>query len=333
MSLAFPLGLAYRLCMLKRMLTTLCHVASQVTYQWCPGPTFDVAPGEDVPEPHTSFHLTDVEEGAWSLLIRSQRKSGSPEVPWLREYFAKFDPQGVRLLHHTVSHLRDVKASQAHYITIWDPDYPDVLRRLDDPPLCLTARGNVDLLTRPMVSVIGSRKGSGLAIQESFRLGSLLSAQGIVTVSGGALGCDIAAHHGVLAEGGVPALAVGVFAGGLQQLYPVANAGVFRRLEAKGGLFISERLWSAPARPFDFPVRNRLISGLSGVTFVMQAGRPSGAYITARMALDQGRDVAVLLHPPHDVRAEGSRALMEDGARGYRDVAEFVASIRPVNGI
>ena len=245
----------------------------------------------------------------------------------MREYFETFDPKGDLLFKVTQKHLRSVREASCLYISMWDPVYPPALRSLNDPPLGLTLRGNSELLALPMVSVIGSRKGSGLAVQQSFRLGTLLAQKGIVTVSGGAFGCDIAAHHGVLAAGLFPARALCVFAGGLSQLYPKGNAAVFRSLETQGALFVSERLWWAPARRYDFPVRNRLISGLSGVTFVMQAGKPSGAFITAKMALDQGRDVAVLRHPTLDVRATGTRALLEDGAQDYEDVAEFVASI------
>lgn len=322
--------------MSKRMLTTLCHVASQLLYRWNPGPQYPDSRGDysscsggDLDSCEYS-DLTQVTGSDWAVLVDQLVRDGCEEAPWLHNYFKKSDPSGEILLQSTVRHLRLVAQTGAKYITILDPLYPSALRSLRDPPLGLSLRGNVELLRLPMVSVIGSRKGSGLAIQESFRLGALLSKRGIVTVSGGAFGCDIAAHHGVLSHGSDQAFAIGVFAGGLARLYPRGNSGVFRRLEERGGVFVSERLWWTSAQRFDFPIRNRLISGLSGVTFVMQAGQPSGAYLTAKMALEQGRDVAVLTHPPQDVRAQGSRDLIGDGAREFSQVQEFVDSIEVV---
>lgn len=317
------------------MLTTLCHVASQLLYRWHPSPwERELTNTSFRDDPHEcSDHdrdLTRVSEKDWSALVTHLVKDGCEKAPWIEGYFRTIDPTGVMLLQSTVKHLRLLSEAGARYITILDPSYPRSLIDLRDPPLGLTLRGQPELMGLPMVSVIGSRKGSGLAIQEGFRLGALLAQRGIVTVSGGAFGCDIAAHHGVLSHGAGQALAIGVFAGGLNRLYPAGNAPVFRRLEGRGALFISERLWWASAQRFDFPVRNRLISGLSGVTIVLQAGQPSGAYITAKMALDQGRDVAVLRHPPHDVRAAGSRELAQDGAREFGDIEEFVQSIEVV---
>ena len=310
-------------------------MASQSTHRWYPGPRppsvsegcsiANIFPPDQVIESQVRLPL--ISDAEWRIFIEKIAKDGDSRVPWMREYFETFDPKGDLLFKVTQKHLRSVREASCLYISMWDPVYPPALRSLNDPPLGLTLRGNSELLALPMVSVIGSRKGSGLAVQQSFRLGTLLAQKGIVTVSGGAFGCDIAAHHGVLAAGLFPARALCVFAGGLSQLYPKGNAAVFRSLETQGALFVSERLWWAPARRYDFPVRNRLISGLSGVTFVMQAGKPSGAFITAKMALDQGRDVAVLRHPTLDVRATGTRALLEDGAQDYEDVAEFVASI------
>jgi DNA processing protein len=145
-----------------------------------------------------------------------------------------------------------------------------------------------------------------------------------VVVSGGAFGCDIAAHLGVLRGRFNPAPAICVFAGGLARLYPRANDRVFRQLLATGGVLVSERLWYASCRPRDFTARNRIIAGLSGLTVVMQAAQRSGALVTARLALDRGADVAVLHHPQDDVRARGSQQLLADGAVGFYTVHELL---------
>lgn len=310
-----------------RLLTTFCHVASQMSYRWQPGPVRDFSSPKPASVDEYTGDLTTIPESVWRECMRQLlAEKKAIDLRFIR-YLRDNDPHGEALLAATLKHLSLVRAAGGQFVTIMDHEYPVLLRSLQDPPLCLTLRGRTELLQRPMVSVIGSRKGSGLGVQQSFQLGRELAERELVTVSGGAFGCDVAAHHGVLAAGRSPALAIVVFAGGLSKLYPTGNAKLFLEIEKSGGLFMSERLWWAPARPYDFPVRNRLISGLSGVTFVAQAGKPSGAYITARMALDQGRDVAVLVHPRHDVRAAGSWALIEDGAQSYEDVCAFIAAI------
>jgi DNA processing protein len=208
---------------------------------------------------------------------------------------------------------------------VWgDKEYPPLLRNISDPPLGLSIRGELSLLYRPAISVVGSRKASAFAMRESFTLGRALGEHDIAVVSGGALGCDIAAHHGVLASGRDPAPAICVFAGGLARLYPVANDPIFRRLMARRAVLVSERLWASPCRPLDFTARNRIISGMSSLTLVMQAAQRSGALVTARRALDQGSEVAVLRHPEGDIRARGSEALLAEGAWGFSCASELI---------
>ncbi len=220
-------------------------------------------------------------------------------------------------------HLEAVAANAATYVTWADERYPALLRLIRDPPLALTMRGDVGLLARPAVAVVGSRKASALAMRESFSIGQLLADRGILVVSGGAFGCDIAAHHGVLASS-APESCVGIFAGGLAALYPAGNKRIFDKIQARGGLFVSERLWPAPSLPHDFPARNRIIAGLCPTTLVMQAAARSGALVTARLALDEGREVLALIHPPGDVRATGSETLIADGAQSFASGATLL---------
>ena len=126
--------------------------------------------------------------------------------------------------------------------------------------------------------------------------------------------------------------AVCIFAGGLSSLYPRANLPVFRRLWHRHAALVSERLWESPCRPADFAARNRLIAGLSPLTVVMQAAVRSGAMVTARLALDAGRQVAVLRHPPDDVRADGSAALLESGAPGFATARELLSRLSAADG-
>jgi DNA processing protein len=117
-----------------------------------------------------------------------------------------------------------------------------------------------------------------------------------------------------------------VFAGGLGQLYPKGNLDVFRQTVQRGGILISERLWNTPALPMDFPVRNRIVSGLSPETLVIEANRRSGALITARLALDQGRDVGVLNLPQNYQGGAGNHWLVDQGAMKFSDAQHWFHS-------
>jgi DNA processing protein len=179
-----------------------------------------------------------------------------------------------------------------------------------------------------MIAVIGSRQASAFSLDVSFRLGFELAKRSDDTsiVSGGAWGCDIAVHEGALASCKNPCPAIVVFAGGLKNLYPRINKNTFEALGKHNALFLSERLWDQPARPRDFHARNRIISGLSQQIIVVQAGIRSGAMITAKAALDQGRDVLVLVQPFDDIRADGNKQLLLDGAAGFHSAEGYFSN-------
>ena len=203
---------------------------------------------------------------------------------------------------------------QGSLVGFSSPDYPPQLRHIKSPPIILHAFGNIHLLTFPGYSIIGARKASSSAIKDSFELGRDLARLGFTITSGGAFGCDIAAHQGVLASGTDPCPAIVVLAGGLAKMYPRHHQNIFKKILQSGGVIISEKLWDEPCRAHDFPVRNRIISGVNPLTIVVQAGNRSGTLITAKEALDQGREV-IVAKPQHiEVGYEGSLALAEDGA-------------------
>lgn len=216
-----------------------------------------------------------------------------------------------------------IKAAGGAYIPICDRRYPQLLRHIATPPPALMTLGNYNLLSLPMVAIIGARKASAHAVMQTELVSRWLVDRGLVVVSGGALGCDIAAHFGTLLSHRNPGSTVAVLACGLRRFYPRQNQRVFDAMLKTKGVFVSERLWSSPCRPRDFPIRNRIISGMAGKVLLMQATIKSGSYLTANLALDQGREVYVLSHPAHDVRACGSRALMEDGAISFENIASF----------
>ncbi len=219
-----------------------------------------------------------------------------------------------KLLH---GHIQSCARHGAKIVVWGDRLYPARLRAIPDPPLVLTLLGNTALLELPRVSIVGSRKASPRGLQESFALGRIAAQRGWAVVSGGAYGCDIAAHRGALSASVSPVPAIAVFAGGFSSLHPRGNAAAFRELWQQGALFVSERLWHTPCRPCDFPVRNRIIAGLSPMLMVMEAGERSGALLTAGLSLNQGAEVWVLQHPADDVRTAGSQRLIAAGAHSF----------------
>jgi DNA processing protein len=190
-----------------------------------------------------------------------------------------------------------------------------------DPPLVLWVRGSIDALERPAVAMVGSRAASpyGLAVAE--RLGADLAARGLVVVSGLARGVDSAAHRGALAGGGAT---VAVLGSGADVIYPPEHAPLSRAIEASGAI-VSELVPGTPPLPLFFPLRNRIISGLSRAVVVIEAGEKSGSLITARLALEQGRDVLAVPGNVLSGRNRGAHALLRDGAKiveGADDILE-----------
>lgn len=280
---------------------------------------------EDLPD---SFQLP---LEAWSLanwleFIRECYNRNQAFLPWLRPFIERYDPEARFLASAIYEHLQRCVDANAKYILWEDASYPKLLRYIEDPPLGLTLLGSELPLLHPAISVIGSRKVSPFALQQSYLMGQRLAEFNCGVVSGGAYGCDIAVHQGMLASEQPRVMATVVFAGGLSHLYPAGNQQVFAALQARGAALISERLWRQAAKPADFPVRNRIISGLAWELVVMQAGRRSGACITAKKALDQGREVLVLRHNYDDLHSWGSASLIADGAYSFGSVDELLSN-------
>ena len=201
------------------------------------------------------------------------------------------------------------------------PEYPAALCDISDAPPILWAIGSLDLLKRPMVAMVGARNASSLGTRMAKKLAEELAAQGITVVSGLARGIDAAAHLGALAGG-----TVAVQAGGVDVIYPVENAKLADDI-AKSGLRLSEMPMGLQPQARHFPARNRIISGLAQAVIVVEAAAKSGSLITARNALDQGRDVFAVPGHPFDARAWGCNVLIRDGAtlvRGANDVLEAI---------
>jgi DNA processing protein len=196
-------------------------------------------------------------------------------------------------------------------IALFDPRYPPLLACIANPPPILWARGRLELLERPAVAVVGSRAASLYALEVASRLAGELADRGIAVVSGLARGVDSAAHRGCLRTGGVTIAVQGC---GLDRVYPAEHLELAETI-AGNGLLLAELAPGAAPLPEHFPLRNRIISGISLATVVVEASESSGSLITARCALEQGRDVMAVPGSVLSGRNRGSHALLKDGAR------------------
>ncbi len=198
----------------------------------------------------------------------------------------------------------------ARLIALCEPEYPDALAAIHDPPPLIVVRGDAALLGRRAVGMVGARNASAGGCLFAREIAAGLGAGGLVVVSGMARGIDTAAHEGALAAG---TGTVAVLAGGVDVTYPPENADLHERIAAEGAV-ISEQPMGLQPTARHFPPRNRLISGLSLGVLVVEAAPRSGSLITARMALEQGREVFAVPGSPRDPRALGANKLIREGA-------------------
>lgn len=222
-----------------------------------------------------------------------------------------------------LAELRAAKRMGARMLCLGDPDYPAALAGIADAPPVLWARGRIDLLDRPMLALVGTRNASSLGTRMARSLAADLGAAGFVVVSGLARGIDALAHRAALETG-----TVAVMAGGLDIVYPVENTDLAREI-AQRGLSLSEMPFGLQPQARHFPRRNRIVAGLAQAVIVVEAAVRSGSLITARMALDQGREVMAVPGHPMDSRAAGANLLIRDGAvlvRGAEDVIEALGA-------
>ncbi|MBS0518046.1 MAG: DNA-protecting protein DprA [Proteobacteria bacterium] len=205
------------------------------------------------------------------------------------------------------------------FLVIGDADYPAGLAAVPDAPPVLSAVGDIGLLRRETIAIVGAREASlaGHRLAAAFAAG--LGSAGFTIASGLARGIDTAAHEAALATG-----TVAVLAGGIDQVYPPRNAGLQAAVAARG-LLLSESPLGTPPVARAFPRRNRIVSGLSLGVIVVEAAARSGSLITAQRAAEQGREVFVVPGSPIDPRYEGSNNLIRDGAILVRDVNDIIS--------
>lgn len=207
--------------------------------------------------------------------------------------------------------LASARAAGIVPIAWFDPRFPALLNCIDDPPPVLWARGQLDVLDRRAVAVVGSRAATAYARDVGFRLGFELAERGAVVVSGLARGVDSAAHRGCLEGGGAT---IAVLGSGVDRIYPAEHDKLAANIE-KQGVLVSELGPGAPPLAEHFPLRNRIISGISLSVVVVEASEKSGSLITGRCAMEQGRDVMAVPGSVLSGRNRGSHALLKDGAK------------------
>ncbi|MBI3666701.1 MAG: DNA-protecting protein DprA [Acidobacteria bacterium] len=263
--------------------------------------------------------------------VRLIRKLGSPQAVFhasltelegcgLRAAVAQSIVSGVSF-EDAAAEAEKVRAAGAEIVTWSDPRYPECLKEIFDPPVLLYARGRVELLRSFQIAVVGSRKPSpyGRAVAE--KLAGELGAAGLVISSGMARGIDTAAHQGALRAGGDTLAVLGC---GIDMVYPTENRKLMAEMAEKG-LLVAEFPMETAAFPQNFPIRNRIISGMSTGVMIVEGAEYSGSLITARLALDQGREVFAV---PGNIVSKLSWApnlLIKQGAtlvQSWQDVVE-----------
>ena len=227
------------------------------------------------------------------------------------------------LLSPTLAWLED---NNNHIVTLADDDYPQSLLNIPDPPLLLYVKGRLNLLNQSGLAIVGSRNATPQGSNNAEAFAKSLSDAGLCIISGMAHGIDAAAHRGALRGRGS---SIGVVGTGLDKIYPSANRDLAHLL-AQQGTLISEFPLGTPPLAANFPRRNRLISGMSAGCLVVEASLQSGSLITARLALEQGRDVFAIPGSIHAPQSKGCHALLKQGAKlveSAQDILEELGSL------
>jgi len=216
-----------------------------------------------------------------------------------------------------------VQSAGGTYLFAGRPGYPALLAESEGSPPVLSVAGDIALLARPMVAMVGARNASAAAVRFARQLAVELGDLGFVVVSGLARGIDTAAHRGALDKG-----TVGVIASGLDIVYPPENEALQREMQMRG-LVVSEQPPGTEPHARHFPARNRIIAGLALGTLVVEAAPKSGSLITARLAGEYGREVMAVPGSPLDPRAQGCNQLIRDGATLIQSAADVAEAVRP----
>ncbi|MCJ8334261.1 MAG: DNA-processing protein DprA [Epibacterium sp.] len=292
-------------------------------------------------EAHSSNHpplppTTEDQRYSWLRLLRSRRIGISTFYRLMAEYgtaqnvlyalpkvAAEAGVKGYNACPEKIidAEIAKAKAAKARLLCFGDPDYPALLMQLKTAPPVLWAVGDLSMLHRPAVAMVGARNASSLGLRMARALARDLGEMGHVVTSGLARGIDAAAHQACVETG-----TIAVLGGGVDVVYPSENAALADEIREKG-LLLSEQPMGLAPQARHFPARNRIIAGLSMATVVVEAAAKSGSLITARDALDMGREVLAVPGHPMDARASGCNVLIREGATLIRDARDVVDAL------
>jgi len=240
--------------------------------------------------------------------------------PKLRRYLGKPNWQAVDIA------LAWAENTHCHIISLFDPRYPALLKEIPDPPPILFVRGDVSLLARPQLAIVGSRNPSVSGSQLAHDFAAALSRHGLIITSGLALGIDSASHQGALNADGKTIAVAGT---GPDRIYPARHRELGHHIAGQGAL-VSEFPPGTPPVASNFPRRNRIISGLALGTLVIEAALKSGSLITARLAAEQGREVFAIPGSIHNPLARGCHVLIQQGAKLIMEAGDILEELAPL---
>lgn len=289
-----------------------------------------------------SLPLTDSEKLARLRLIRSENvgpitfhrlldrygnaQSALEALPALASRGGRSKPLGLCSRSDAEAEIAELNALGAHMLFQGEAAYPTLLAHIDDAPPVLFARGHIALMKKRAVALVGSRNASVNGRRFARDMAQRLGEAGYLVVSGMARGIDTAAHIGALGSG-----TVAVLGGGVDVCYPRENKPLYDDLVRQGAICSEVRTGISP-QARHFPRRNRIISGMARAIVVLEAGAKSGSLITARMALEQGREVFAVPGAPQDPRVKGSNALIRDGALLTESADDVIRVLTEMSG-
>jgi DNA processing protein len=261
--------------------------------------------------------------GGWEeAAAAAERAAPEAEMPPALRDALRRAPERGRIVR------RDCDEHGVRILLRGEPDWPDAVECLTDPPEVLFLRGRAELLGERAVGIVGSRECSREGAERTRRIAGALAEEGWLVVSGMARGVDAAAHEGALAAGGDTAAVLGT---GPETAYPPENAALQRRLAADG-LLVSEFAPGTPPVSGHFPRRNRILAALSAAVLVVECRVRSGALVTAKHALEQGKEIFVTPGRPEDPLAGGPLQLLRQGARPVRHAADLLDDLGGIPG-
>lgn len=260
---------------------------------------------------------------AWEADIREISEIGVPQnvAELLLETRKKLDPK---------DYAKSIKDAGIRWITIFDDDYPKSLKQIYDPPIVLYFKGEFDSADEKAIAIVGTRKMTGYGKLVTDEFTTKLVEAGLVIVSGLARGVDSEAHRIAIENGG---RTIAVLGGGLNEIYPPENRGLADKIIDGHGVVVSEFPPDYPSLAGNFPARNRIISGLSLAVLVTEAAEDSGSLITARAAVEQGRDVFAVPGPITSTLSKGPIDLIKEGAKPVTDVEEILDELGIKKGV